>query len=297
MFYAKTTDLLERGWTRRSFNASVDCGQLTKLRRGYYLVEGESSLARIQANREVCSDKAVVSHGSAAWLHGLPVPDEAILKAHFTRSRRSGGKRKKAVKLYGCRLRPDEMTVLQGMVATTLSRTVVDFARHHDGAWGLVVADAALRAGLSMEELKEQIARGGHRPGGRRARRVVGLADGAAESVGESLSRWIMFEAGLPMPRIQVELDSWGQIVRVDFFWDDLGLVGEFDGAMKYGAQLAPGGDAAAAVVAEKRREDGLRAHGYLVVRWVWDDVMHPERLVAILRQAMRLAERSSTRR
>ena len=39
-------------------------------------------------------------------------------------------------------------------------------------------------------------------------------------------------------------------------------------------------------VVAEKKREDRFRAKGYKVVRWVWDDLRDPRRLVRLLHEA-----------
>jgi len=46
----------------------------------------------------------------------------------------------------------------------------------------------------------------------------------------------------------------------------------EFDGAVKYA-----GADGRAALVAEKLREDRLRALGYEVVRIVWSDLARPD--------------------
>ena len=56
----------------------------------------------------------------------------------------------------------------------------------------------------------------------------------------------------------------------------------EFDGAVKYA-----GPDGVEALVAEKRREDQLRALGYAVVRVTWDDLAHPARLLAAIRAAL----------
>ncbi|MGN7133470.1 hypothetical protein ACTHQY_09375 [Rhodococcoides corynebacterioides] len=42
-------------------------------------------------------------------------------------------------------------------------------------------------------------------------------------------------------------------------------------------------------VVQEKVREDELRALEIHVVRWTWQDLLHPERLRALLRKALAL--------
>jgi len=67
-------------------------------------------------------------------------------------------------------------------------------------------------------------------------------------------------------------------------------VIGEFDGRVKYSKYLRPGQSASDAVVAEKKREDALRSHGWIVVRWTWADLEHPERLVEKLKRAIELA-------
>jgi very-short-patch-repair endonuclease len=58
----------------------------------------------------------------------------------------------------------------------------------------------------------------------------------------------------------------------------------EFDGATKYAA-----GDRRA-LFAEKQREDALRRAGWVVVRLVWADLDHPERVRNRVLQALALA-------
>jgi hypothetical protein len=120
-------------------------------------------------------------------------------------------------------------------------------------------------------------------PGARSAGRAVSYADGRAANPGESWSRAVLIEAGLPPTSLQLEVrDSAGLIGYADFGWDDHMTLGEFDGRWKYG--VPPGADAREAtrvVWAEKRREDRLRAAGYAVVRWAWEDLYQPDRLAA----------------
>ena len=81
-----------------------------------------------------------------------------------------------------------------------------------------------------------------------------------------------------------MDLEDVGR-VRVDFAWPDVGVVGEFDGRIKYGRQLA-GSDPHGVVFAEKLREDALRRAGWTVVRWTWADLKSPRRLVQRLLDA-----------
>jgi hypothetical protein len=64
--------------------------------------------------------------------------------------------------------------------------------------------------------------------------------------------------------------DEEGFIGRVDFYWEEFGVIGEADGRSKY---AEPG-----ALYAEKRREDRLRRHAGCreLIRWGWTDLRPP---------------------
>jgi hypothetical protein len=73
---------------------------------------------------------------------------------------------------------------------------------------------------------------------------------------------------------------------RSDFGWPDFGVLGEFDGKTKYGELLRrPGQTAEEVLIAEKMREDRMRELGWVVIRWMWHDLMRPEPLINRLRQ------------
>ena len=95
--------------------------------------------------------------------------------------------------------------------------------------------------------------------------------------------------ATLPPPVPQWEArDADGRLVgRTDFGWPKHGVVGEFDGMVKYSRALT-GQDPAEAVFDEKRREDALRALGLTVVRWTWHDLAQFAPILARLNQALR---------
>jgi len=75
---------------------------------------------------------------------------------------------------------------------------------------------------------------------------------------------------------------------RTDFGWEDRGVLGEFDGMVKYGALVRPGESPADALAREKARQDRLRAARWLVSRWVCKDLSTPDHLAA--RGARRIA-------
>ncbi|MDQ4137680.1 MAG: hypothetical protein M3116_02380 [Actinomycetota bacterium] len=117
---------------------------------------------------------------------------------------------------------------------------------------------------------------------------MLELADGASGSPGESVSRVAMHLQGLPMPLLQHEFrDRRGRIGYVDFWWPEFDLIGEFDGLGKYTRDdMLSGRSPAEAVIAEKVREDRLRALGPRVVRWGWECAISPPRLAEVLRRA-----------
>jgi hypothetical protein len=159
---------------------------------------------------------------------------------------------------------------------TSAARTVVDVARTVPFEHAVVIADQALACGdVDIEELRVALARAQGWSGAPAARRVIEFADGGSASVGESRSRVAIRRADLPAPVLQwkVRNRAGDHVGTVDFGWQPQRTVGEFDGLVKYGRLLKPGQSAADVVVAEKIREDALRAENLTVVRWLWRDL------------------------
>ena len=133
-----------------------------------------------------------------------------------------------------------------------------------DVDWGVVTLDAAAwQRPDVLATIADYSLRWTHLSGTGVAREALRLARTGAQSPLESLSRLRLVRAGLPEPRLQVPLhDSIGLIGVVDMLFDDLGVVGEADGAGKYASRED--------LVREKKREDRIRALGFPVVRWDW---------------------------
>jgi hypothetical protein len=175
-----------------------------------------------------------------------------------------------------------------GLRVTPLPRTVVDLALTEPFADAVVAADWALAHGASGEELYAALEASPVTQGRARARRVLEFADGRSGSPGESVSRVRIAELGFVPPDLQVPFsDRRGLIGFVDFYWADCDVIGEFDGLVKYlDRELLQGRRPEDVVVAEKRREDRLRAGGHGVARWIWADLRPPERLGRMLADA-----------
>ena len=256
-------------------------GALAMVRRGAYVGSADrrlgDSVARhallIAAEAGRVAPSAVVSHVSAAILHGLPVWGVPLDRVHVTRARATGARAGRTVAVHSAPLAAAQITTVAGVATTCPARTVVDLARTSSFESGVVTIDAALRRGLVTEEtLADALRRAIGWRDAPAARRAVAFADGLAGSVGESRSRVALQHHGLPAPTLQWEVWDGGELIgRVDFGWR--GTVAEFDGRIKYGRLLRPGQEPGDAVFDEKLREDRLRAAGLRVVRWGWKDL------------------------
>lgn len=283
-----TTDRIRAPWRD---------GDLHRVRRGVYAAAGDwagwsrddRARARIVAVAAAAFEPPTFSHASAALLHGLPVVGAKDGLVHVTTGSTPGGRSSGDVVRHTT-VDPPAAVVVDGLRVTGVARTVVDLARDSGLAAAVVVGDQALRLGLTTEEeLTSEVDRLARRARGARvARRAVAFLDPRAESPGESISRVRIHEAGLSAPILQhVVLDTHGFVGRVDFWWPDVGVVGEFDGRVKYAAGAPQGAaDLGEVVWREKVREDRIRATGARVVRWTWQEAWTGQVVVERLRAA-----------
>jgi predicted transcriptional regulator of viral defense system len=296
------TDLLRRaaaladGMTDDELARLVRRGELVRLQRGTYAsgalptADDERHAAVVMATATGLRLPGTVSHISAAVLHGLPTWNVRFDRVHVTRRPPASGSGTRRIHLHVARLADDEVTAVNGLAVTDLTRTAVDVARLLPFEQAVVTVDAALATkGTTKEQLTDCLARMGAVPGVRRAARVVAFADGRSESVGESRSRVLIKRLGLPAPDLQVKLlrPDGSEVARCDFGWRDHRTVGEFDGRIKYGRLLRPGQTPGDAVFEEKLREDEIRDLGWKVARWIWRELGTPLVVGERLRRAL----------
>ena len=294
---AQRSDLLRLGVDDKAIGRAKLSGALTPIRRGAYLRRSEDTTvgARDQhglltaATIPRLGDGAVVSHVSAAVLHGIAVWPSPNARVHVTKSRPGGGRRTKTLYLHVAALADQDVVAVAGIDVTSVARTVVDVARTESFTTGVVVADHALAQRLvSAEELSAVLAQHRRRVGSQRAAAVLAFADARSESVGESRSRVALFRAGLPTPELQYEVcDADGHFLgRPDFAYVDRKVAGEFDGRQKYVARSVGGRSVTDVVIAERRRSESLVRAGWAVVRWMWEDLETPTVIASKFRAA-----------
>lgn len=225
--------------------------------------EGRHALAA-QAIARSFDGRHAVSHLSAVAILGLPLLCDDLDVTHL--SRRSPGDQRTAPGLRIHRhLGPRSTRAAAGVIVVHPAIAVVQAAAVGGLKVGVAAADAALAAGrITKKDLDVALRISRIGPGIADARATVEIADGLSESPGESWTRVLFVSLGLPTPELQVEIrDDGGRLVgRVDFLFREQRLIVEFDGLVKYA-----GADGRDALAREKRREDGLRALGYHVVR------------------------------
>lgn len=288
------------GITRRSLARAAEKGELVHVRRGVYvptalwepMTDRERQVVRLRALLEVADRPMAASHWSAAVLHGLPVPHSRLALPEVTVPTGTGRG------LVGARVRTGdlqehEVVLIAGIPVTDLGCTALDIAETGSFAEGVMTVDEVLHR---ADRWRREQVRGGllarwdARPPRRAASRVpevIAFADGDNESPGESVSRVTMRAIGLPRPVLQHEFrDRAGFAGRADFWFPDEDAIGEMDGQGKYLDPSMNGGDAAKAVLGEKRREDRLRRLVKGFARWGWSDAVSTTRLAAILAAA-----------
>lgn len=280
-----TRDLYDEGYSYPELARMLTDGKLRSVRRGVYTRDQPPPDSRsthhglIRATVRVLDrDDAVVSHMSAAVLHGLPLWDSELSNVHLTCDRDHGGRQRTSNFIHVCPLADHEIVEVDGVRVTSVARTVVDLSRRLSTFMAVPIGDAALRQGLDKDELADALARCRGWRGVVRARRTVAFLDPLSESVGESGSRVRMAEVGLPAPELQVKVfDDLGYLVgRSDFGWRDRRTLGEFDGKDKYGKLRRPDQTAEDVILDEKARENALRDEGFELVRWGWDALQDP---------------------
>lgn len=218
---------LAAGFTDNELAKLVRTGELIRLVCGSYAVqrsvdstdpsavaERAEEVLRLRSIALVTGAKSggasVLSHQSAAVMHGLPLLKVPLDLVHLVNGEIGGGQRRRLAHVHAAAVPDGDLVEVDGIAVTSLERTAADVAQSFRSdhtlafAQALVVLDGALRLGADPEALALQL-QGRRRCGTRVAKHALEYADGLAESAGESWGRAQMIVAGLPLPRLQVK--------------------------------------------------------------------------------------------
>jgi hypothetical protein len=261
------------GWSDAALSRAVRSGRVLRLKHDQFTAPENRDDPRVIAAAAARSCRgSVVSHRSAAVIHGLPLLRPPPLRPDLTIAPRATGDVAGAL-LHRATLRPEDVTEIEGVPVTTVARALIDIARCSSTTAAVVSIDAALHRRLAdAQDLEEIIGTCRHWPRIRRAKLALAVADARAESPLESFSRLVLRWLKLPTPGLQTTLyDETGVFLgRTDFYWDEFGVAGEADGRTKY--------DDRDVLTAEKLRQEELANSGIEVVRWGWADVRYRPR-------------------
>ena len=183
---------------------------------------------------------------------------------------------------------PDaQLTIIDGIPTVDIVNAAISTAARSELMWAIATLDSLLwRDAQAVGPLLDRIDDWSGLRGIGTVRQAALLTRPGAQNPLESISRFRVTQANLPEPILQMPVyDADGLIGYVDMAWPDVKVIGEADGLHKYQDR--------ADLIAEKIREDRLRAEGWIVVRWTWDEILRtPHVVIARIRRAMKAAAR-----
>lgn len=243
----------------------VGTGAVVRVSRGAFagVSEAETLRGRSEALCAVLPRWAIGCRRTAAWLWGLDVlppgvaearwPVEIVVPAGMAPARRPG------CRAYQADLPAGDVVDASGIRVTSPERTALDCARFLPRLEAVAALDQFLRRGVDPAALTERAAVLAGRRNVARLRAVLDAADAGAESPGESWTRVLVLDAGLPRPATQVPVRlPGGRLAYLDMGVEGYATGIEYDGEEHHTGGLNEAHDA------ERRRR--LREAGWVTV-------------------------------
>jgi hypothetical protein len=287
--------------TRQQHARAATTGRERRVARGVYMPANtwttldarERYVALVRAVAETRRFRPVISHWSAAAVHGLPIVGPWPSAVHTIVGPTAGGRSRGRVVKHSLRLDEVDVVEVGGLLVTSVARTVLDIASAGSFMTAVTMADRAIHVDrfrrrpslCTKDELYEVWERSLPFRAFVRSRDAIAFAETNADSVLESVSRINMRVIGCPRPLLQTPYyDYAGFIGDADFDWPDYRTIGEADGDLKYlDPEFRNGRTAEQVVLDEKIREDRFRALPRTVTRWRWRIAIRPDLLRAHL--------------
>jgi very-short-patch-repair endonuclease len=277
------------GFSQTAIARRVANGTLHRLHQGVYVVghEALAPLARETAALLACGPGAVISHLSAAVIWSL-VPEGADGRdVHVTVTKRRVRSRP-GLRVHGASdLTEVDVRRKGGVALTSPARTLLDLAGDRSRLLEPAFIEAYGSRLLRASELEALIRRAGGLRGVPALRGLMEAhASGYTRSEAERVMRKLARAAGLPEPRVNVQLHGY----LVDFLWSSQRLVVEVDGYGFHSHRRA--------FETDRKRDGTLVAAGYRVIRVTWDQLRRePMRVVANVASALAHERAESSRR
>ncbi len=278
---------ISAGLSRCVIRRRVRLGEWKSLGNDTYLIYGAPS-AMVYLRAAVLALPAVVSHQSAAQLHGLGYGPftGAVATVPSRRTYRFRG-----VQVHqSTDLDRRYVTHIAGFPVTNPIRTLFDLASVTEIDELLGIAQKALAERRvtfeGLAEILEELGRRG-RPGTTRFRKLLEeVSPGcvAPESVMEEKMIALLSASDLPMPTLQMPLPWRGPVKgRADFAYENARVIIECDGRRWHTTMEA--------FEKDRRRDNLAQLNGWRVLRFTWHDLTErPARVLDQITQALRPA-------
>jgi len=258
--------LVAYGLSSSAIDRRVSAGDLTPATAGVYVVIPSDDYVDLLRGAVLRLPKAVVSHQSAAHMlrfPRLPALMPTVVVASHTTHQFPG------VTVRRCSdLAESDVVVVDGLVVTNVVRTFFDLGgllrfRHWDAIGeSLVIAGKMELA--SFENLTVRLARRG-KPGSRHAHDFLQERTGhiPKATILERQGRDLLAQAGLPAPLPEYPI-PWQLGRRFDDAYPEARVAIEWDSRAWH--------EQRAAMAADRRRDREAAAHGWVVLRFTWEE-------------------------
>ena len=246
-------------WTRSGYLIPDDLPGVYAVGHRAPSIEGDLSAAILYAG-----EGAVLSHGTALWWYGLL--DHRPFRADVSTPCRV--KSQSRVKVHA--RRQLEHSWHRGFPITSVAQALLDFATQaplHRVRYA--VAQAEYHELLNLQEIKPILGRG--KPGSAKLRRALQKHLPQLARTRSELERVFLplcERGGLPIPETNVTVAG----VLVDAVWRDARVVVELDGHRGHRTR--------AQIENDRANDLRLRAAGYTVLRYTWEQVTGEPELV-----------------
>lgn len=220
-------------------------------------------LTRASAGLLAAGPEAVLSHDTAACLHGCSVL--ATTDVHVTVPYTHWVKSRRGLVVHHDRFSRENIVERDGLPVLELEQVVAEVLCSRTPWRALACLDQAL-SGLSDQHARSLVAKVDLRLAGRADRRGTRIAEsllclgsGKAESPQESRLRLLVIKAGFPAPAPQHEVLtlSGTLLYRLDLAWPSLRIALEYDGYEAHEDRTAE----------DAERDRRLRDRGWIVIR------------------------------
>lgn len=256
----------------------VEIGHLEPVSRGTYVLPGVLDSEPTLLRAATSALDAVVSHESAARLHGLDALDASrvTVSVPVRRSNRFPG----VIVHQLTDLLPDHTRTMAGMPVTNATRTILDLASVLPKKVLAECLDQAVRLRSTtyerVAEMLDELARRG-KPGVTNLRKILAVRLSrrfVSDSVMETRMTGIIVDARLPLPTTQFKAPWLKKINgRVDFAYVPQEILIEADSLRWHGTPEA--------FQADRTRDNLAQLAGWIYLRYTWDDMTQRPDMIA----------------